>query len=124
MLAVDLLQRGGWRFDLPSALIGAAVAWLIAAFLYTRRKQIKQLKEKLWAPIQKWRHDMRSGQSERYLKALQEKLRSLLLFKPKDPFAIFQPPTLLGLPPLPTPKEIGQGKIGRASCRERVCVGV
>jgi len=111
MLAVDLLQRGGWRFDLTSALIGAAVAWLIAAFLYTRRKQLKQLKDKLWAPIQTWRREMRSGQSQRYLKALQGKLRGLLLFKPQEPPAIFQPPTLLGLPPIPSSKEIGQGKL-------------
>ena len=106
MLAVDLLQRGGWRFDLPSALIGAAVAWLIAAFLYTRRKQIQRIRDKLWAPIQKWRQEMRTGQSQRYLKALQEKLRGLLLFEPQEPVAIFQPPTLLGLPPLPSAKEI------------------
>ncbi len=111
MLAVDLLQRGGWRFDLPSALIGAAVAWLIAAFLYARRKQIKRIKEKLWAPIQQWRHEMRSGQSERYLKALQQQLRSLLLFEPQDPLAIFRPPTLRGFPPLPGAKEIGQDKL-------------
>ncbi len=111
MLAVDLLQRGGWRFDLTSALIGAAVAWLIAAFLYARRKQIQRIKDKLWAPIQTWRREMRSGQSQRYLKALQEKLRGLLLFKPQEPPAIFQPPTLLGLPPMPSSKEIGQGKL-------------
>lgn len=110
MLAVDLLQRGGWRFDLPSALIGAAVAWLIAALLYARRKQIKQLKGKLLTPLQTWRQELRSGQSQRYLKALQEKLRGLLLFEPQEPVAIFQPPTLLGLPPLPSSKETGIGQ--------------
>ena len=103
MLFAELLQRrAAWRFDLTSALIGAIVAWLLAGFLYSRRAGIRAFGQKLWAPVANWRRRMQSSEEEKYLNTLQEALKSLLLFKPDDPRAIFQPPAFLASPPIPT----------------------
>ena len=51
MLFSGLLQQRGWRFDLTSALIGAAIALLLAGIIYQRREQIKEFALKFWSPV-------------------------------------------------------------------------
>lgn len=102
MFLTPLLQRSEWRFDWRSALIGAVVAWFIAAIIYRQRAALHDLALRLWAPIKRWRARMKSSVEEKYLRALQEALSRLLLFAPQDPTAIFVPPLFLAPPPLPT----------------------
>jgi len=96
-----LQQQQAWRFDLASALIGAAIALLLARIIYQRREQIKQFALKLWAPVVNLRSRARASQEERYVTALKNDLKNLLLFKPADPQKIFQPPAFAAPPPLP-----------------------
>ncbi len=103
MLFVELLQQSkAWKFDLPSALIGAIVALIIARVVYRQREKIKQFGVKLWSPVVNLRNRARASQEEHYITALQEALKELLLFTPTDPLVIFQPPTFAAPPPLPT----------------------
>ncbi|MBN1878366.1 MAG: HEAT repeat domain-containing protein [Anaerolineae bacterium] len=92
MLWAGLLQRGGWHFDLLSAIIGAIIAWIIAGMIYVRRAGLIALKEKLIAQITRLSDRFQSSQEEKYLQVVQEALKRLLLFTPQDPQAIFQPP--------------------------------
>jgi HEAT repeat protein len=102
VLAFELLQRNqGWSFDLPSALIGALFAWLIAALVYAYRERIKQALEKAWAPVAAWRRRVQASQEEKYLRALKPKLSTLLFLEPTDPTRVFCPPDLEVAPPLP-----------------------
>ncbi|HQE92770.1 MAG TPA: HEAT repeat domain-containing protein [Anaerolineae bacterium] len=102
MLFVELLrQASAWKFDLPSALIGAIVALLVARVIYRQRENIKRFGVKLYSPVVNMRNRARASQEERYITALQESLKGLLLFAPADPTAIFQPPTFAAPPPLP-----------------------
>ena len=49
---LQVVQRNeGWRFDLRSAIIGALLAWIIAALLHYQRDRVKQALLRLWAPI-------------------------------------------------------------------------
>lgn len=96
-----LQQRQAWRFDLNSALIGAAIALFLAWFLYQRREQLKQFALKLWSPVVNLRSRAQASQEERYVTALENDLKDLLLFKPADPQKIFQPPVFTAPPPLP-----------------------
>ncbi len=89
-----------WHFDLRSAIIGAIAAWIVAGFVYARRERAKELALKLWSPVVKLRDLFQSSQEDRYVKALQEALKSLLLFAPADPVMIFRPPTFLAPPPI------------------------
>lgn len=103
MLLVELVQQQkSWKFDLASALIGAAAALLIAGTIYIRREQIKQFGLRSWAPVVNLRNRLRASREEKYVVALQSALKGLLLFKPDDPTKIFQPPTFRAPPPLPT----------------------
>ncbi|MEJ5311001.1 MAG: HEAT repeat domain-containing protein [Anaerolineae bacterium] len=102
MLLGGLLQQRGWRFDLTSALIGAAVALILARIIYQRREQIKAFALKLWSPVVRLRSRAQASQEDRYITALKNELKSLLLFQPADPRKIFQPPTFAAPPPLPT----------------------
>ena len=107
MLFVELLQQPrAWKFDLPSALIGAVVALIIARVIYRQREKIKQFGVKLWSPVVNVRNRARASQEERYVTALQEALKELLLFTPADPLAIFQPPTFAAPAPLPAKLDI------------------
>ncbi|HOT92783.1 MAG TPA: HEAT repeat domain-containing protein [Anaerolineae bacterium] len=90
-----------WKFDLLSALIGAILALLLAFAVYQQRERIKRLGLKLWSPLVNLRNRAQASQEERYIGALQEALKELLLFTPADPTAIFQPPTFAAPPPLP-----------------------
>ncbi len=101
MLASNLLQSGGWAFDPLSALIGALIAWIIAAALYLNRAKVVALKDKALAPFHKIKAQAQASQEEKYLATLQKRLKSLLLFNPESPEAIFQPPTFLTRAPLP-----------------------
>ncbi len=101
MFLTPVLQRSEWRFDWRSALIGALVAWVIAAIIYRQRAALGDLAQRLWAPVKRWRARMKSSVEEKYLRALQEALSQLLLFAPQDPTAVFVPPIFLAPPPLP-----------------------
>jgi HEAT repeat protein len=98
-------QQQAWRFDLTSALIGAAIALALARLIYQRRAQIKAFALKLWEPVVSLRSRAQASQEERYINALKNDLKDLLLFKPADPQKIFQPPTFAAPPPLPTKTE-------------------
>lgn len=109
MRLAELLQAGAsWRFDLYSALIGAVLAWIIAGALFMRQHALKQTAQRLWKPITAWRRRMQSSEEEKYLRALQETLRGFLIFAPRDPQAIFIPPTLLSPAPLPESSSDGE----------------
>ena len=102
MLFAGLLQQQrAWRFDLTSALIGAAIALLLAGIIYQRREQIKEFALKLWSPVVNLRSRAQASQEERYIAGLKDTLKDLLLFSPADPQKIFQPPTFAAPPPLP-----------------------
>ncbi|MDY0020450.1 MAG: hypothetical protein RBT47_10650, partial [Anaerolineae bacterium] len=96
-----LLQKSSWQFDPLSALIGAVAAGVIAFFLYQNRKALQQLAQKLWEPVARMRRKLQSSTEEKYLSALQEALRGLLLFTPQNPQAIFVPPAILAPTPIP-----------------------
>jgi len=101
MLTAWLQQGSAWRFDPLSALIGAIIAWLIAAIIYVQRHAIKRTAQKLWEPLAEWRRRMRASVEEKYLRGLQQTLIPKLLFAPDDPTAVFAPPTFLAPAPLP-----------------------
>lgn len=101
MLFGGFFQQRAWRFDLTSALIGAAVALILARFIYQRREQIKEFALKLWSPVVSLRTRAQASQEDRYITALKNELKALLLFQPADPRKIFQPPTFAAPPPLP-----------------------
>jgi len=96
-----LQQQQAWRFDLASAFIGAAIALVLARIVYQRREQIREFALKLWSPVMNLRTRAQASQEERYITALENELKELLLFKPEDPQKIFQPPTFVAPPPLP-----------------------
>ena len=99
---IQVLQRKEtWQFDITSAIIGAVAAWLIVAIVYSQRHQIKSVSEQAWAPIKEWRRKTTAGQGEKYIKALQENVKSLLLFQPKHPELVFNPPVFRAPPALP-----------------------
>ncbi len=99
----ELLQQpGAWRFDIRSALIGAIIAWIMAAVLFSQRRAIKQLAASLWAPVAAWRQRARASQTEKYIRTLREQLKRLLLFRPRDPEVVYLPPTFLAPAPLPS----------------------
>jgi len=101
--ASEFLQRQiGWQFDLRSGTIGALAAWILAGIVYSQRAAIRQLAQNIWAPIAAWRHRVQASQEEKYVRALKETLKPLLLFAPTDPSLIFQPPSYRVLAPLPT----------------------
>lgn len=101
MWASALLQNSSWRFDFRSALLGALLAWGIAWVVYLRRNAIKQRLEQLRAPLLRWRARSQRSTGEKYLGALQEALRRLLLFTPQNPRQVFVPPRFLAPGPLP-----------------------
>lgn len=98
----DELQRGSWQFDIRSALIGALLAWILAALVYSQRRALRQVVENLWQPIAAWRRRMQASQEEKYVRALKGKLRHLLLFEPENPALILQEPTFVAPAALPT----------------------
>lgn len=109
MQATALLQNTGWHFDLQSAVIGAVVAWVIALALYLNRGALKRLAERLWSPVTKWQSKAQRSTGEKYVNALQEALRSLLLFAPQHPDQVFVPPVFFTAAPLPANAAIAGG---------------
>lgn len=108
MLTTIWLATNSWHFDWRSALIGASIAWILAGFLYAHRQALKALGQTLWAPVVALRVRLQSSQEDRYIDALQEVLRSRLLFDPLDPQVIFQPPTFLA--PAPITDEVDENR--------------
>ncbi|MDF1512572.1 MAG: hypothetical protein P1S60_02060, partial [Anaerolineae bacterium] len=96
-----LQAKDPWQFDITSALIGAAIAWLIVALIYKKRQAIKAFISRIWEPFASWRRKTRAGQGEKYLIALQNHLKHLLLFQPADPSQTFIYPELKAPPALP-----------------------
>ncbi|MGC9357642.1 MAG: hypothetical protein ACP5GX_07245, partial [Anaerolineae bacterium] len=116
MLIAPFLQQNAWRFDWRSALIGAIAAWLLAALLYRYRETLKNQVKRLWAPIVQWRDRMRRSTEEKYLEALQDALRTLLLFEPQNPESVFVPPLFLA----PQPPALNLTEEGEESTPRRV----
>ncbi len=102
MLARLLQQSGSWRFDFRSALIGAAIAWAIAFYVYIQRRAIQALWLRLLEPVKRWQTQAQRSVEEKYLQVLQETVHGLLLFAPTDPTKVFVPPTFMPPPRLPT----------------------
>ncbi len=103
LASLKLFQQSQvWKFDLPSALIGALLALLGAFMAYRQREKLKRLGLNLWSPLVKLRSRAQASQEDRYVATLQEALRALWLFTPADPTVVFQPPTFAAPPPLPT----------------------
>ena len=100
---MEFLQRQtGWQFDLRSAIIGALVAWIIAGLIYSQRAAIVALGKRLWTPIAAWRRRIQASQEEKYVRALLDALRPLLLLAPRKPEIVFHAPTFEAFAPLPT----------------------
>lgn len=103
MQPAELLQQHSeWRFDLRSALIGAILAWIVAGLIYSQRDAIREFVLRLWAPVAAWRRQLRASREEKYIGALKEALRRLLLLEPEAPEQVFCPPTFLAPSPLPS----------------------
>jgi HEAT repeat protein len=101
-----LQRKETWHFDISSALIGAAVAWLIVGIIYSKRREILAFFQKIWAPIKAWRRRARAGQGDKYVKSLQDIIKTKLLFQPDQPDITFIPPTFR-VPPL-LPKSLAE----------------
>ena len=96
-----LQNKDTWHFDITSAIIGAAIAWLIVGIVYNKRREILAFVNKTWAPISNWRRRARAGQGDKYLRALQETVKSQLIFQPANPELVFIPPIFKSPPTLP-----------------------
>ncbi len=102
MLRTPALPQGGWHFDLISAILGAALAWLFAALLYLRREEIGRVAQRISQRLQAIWRDLQAGRDAAYVRALQEALRRRLLFTPVEPRSVFHPPNLeVACTPLP-----------------------
>ncbi len=102
MVAEIVLQaRASWHFDIRSAVVGALLAWILAAILYSQRRAIGAAARSAWEPVAAWRRRSRASQEEKYVRALWQRLRTQLLPEPDDLSAIFVPPTLEAPAPLP-----------------------
>jgi HEAT repeat protein len=67
-----------WRFDLLSALIGAAVASLLAGLLYAFRGALGQAWQAVAAEFAQFMNYMRAGADENYRRLVATKARSLI----------------------------------------------
>ncbi len=103
MLRTPALPQGGWHFDLTSAILGAALAWLLTALLYLRREEISRAARHISQRLRSLQRDLQAGRDTVYARALQEALRQRLLFAPGNPRLVFRPPKLkVACLPLPT----------------------
>ncbi len=101
------VRRPAWHFDVRSALIGAVLAWGLAGLVYVLRDKLPQLQAVLMTlpqRVSRPRQDhapQPGGAWGAYLGALRGVLARRLLFAPRNPPDIFQPPTFLAPATLP-----------------------
>jgi HEAT repeat protein len=68
-----------WRFDPLSALIGAAVAALLAGLLYAFRARLRQVREAAAVQFGKFMNYMRASADENYRRLVAEKVRAFVI---------------------------------------------
>jgi HEAT repeat protein len=96
-----------WRFDLPSALIGAAVALLLVGLIYTFRDALRRAWETFLIPLRRLSHYLLAGAEETYREQIVSWARSVVI--PARAAAlddVFVEPILLA--PLPSPKSVSE----------------
>jgi HEAT repeat protein len=96
-----------WRFDLPSALIGAAAALLLVGLIYTFRDALRRAWEAFLVPLRRLSHYLLAGAEETYREQVVSWARSFVI--PARAAAlddVFVEPALLA--PLPSPKSVSE----------------
>ena len=68
-----------WQFDLPSALIGAVVAFILAGLLYAFRGALGQAWKSIAAELARFMNYMRASADENYRRLVAAKARSLIV---------------------------------------------
>ena len=97
----------GWRFDLPSALIGAAVALLLAGLAYYFRDHLRLAWDALQSQALRLYQLAQAGVGERYCRAVAGLSRSPIA--PSPPDQVFVTPCLaVPLPPPRSPEELDE----------------
>lgn len=100
-IVLQAQAHGSWHFDFRSAVVGALVAWILAAVLYSQRQVINQAIHRIWEPVASWRRRSRASQEEKYVRALWQRLKAQLLPELDDLQSVFVPPSLEAPAPLP-----------------------
>lgn len=98
---IALQAHGSWHFDIRSAIVGALIAWILAAVLYRQRRAVGEAIRRVWEPVAQWRRRSRASQQEKYVRALWQRLKPQLLPEPDDLKSVFVPPILEAPAPLP-----------------------
>jgi HEAT repeat protein len=91
-----------WQFDATSALIGAAVALVLAWLAYRFRDALRLGWETVTAPLARLYHRLQASADDRYRELVATRARSLIVpahLAPLD--AVFIEPKLFSPPPLP-----------------------
>ena len=91
-----------WRFDTTSALIGAAVALLLAGLAYRFRDPLRLGWETVTSPLARLYRRLQAGAQDRYRQLVAARARSLIVPAHLAPFdAAFVEPNLFSPPPFP-----------------------
>jgi len=91
-----------WRFDIASALVGAAVALLLAGLAYRFRNELRLGWETVVAPLARLAHRLQASAEDRYRELVAARMRSLIVpahLASLD--GVFVEPKLFSLPPPP-----------------------
>ncbi len=83
-----------WHFDWRSALIGAALGWVLLFFLYRHRATLRTWAQQWFAPLLAFKQRMQSNAEEKYRQSLQQVMRRSLLFSPRQVESVVRPPRL------------------------------
>ncbi|MDY6874604.1 MAG: HEAT repeat domain-containing protein [Chloroflexota bacterium] len=90
-----------WRFDMWSALIGAAVAFVLAWLVYRLRDALRLGWETVTSPLVRLRHRLQASDEDHYRELVAKRARSLTILARVAPLdAVFVEPKLLS--PTPT----------------------
>jgi HEAT repeat protein len=91
-----------WRFDIPSALFGAAATLLLVMLGYVFRDKLRQAWEAIASSLARFRHSLQASTEERYRKQIATWARSLTVSAHIAPLdAVFIEPELLAPSPVP-----------------------